>query len=133
MKGFIEWLNERAIKKIRVEVPKSIFPRVVVQLDEATRATVGRYTARRDPPHYQGDEYHGHTEGLPGGYEASWGVSGARRHTSKFPATVPADAKAAVAKVLGVDPKLLESYEIVDEETNEKMYLIEIKEVSEPT
>src|ERR1017187_9793200 len=99
--------------KIRVEVSDS------VQLNEAKQATVGKYTARRDQPHFQGDEYHAHAE-VPGGYEVSWGMSGARRHPNKFPAQIPADARAAVAKVLGVKPNLLEGYRILDDTINEE-------------
>ena len=69
----------------------------------ATRVTVGRYMAR-DPPHFQGDQYHGHCK-LAGGGEASWNVDGPRRHLNRFPANdkIPMDAKLAIAKVLGVD------------------------------
>jgi hypothetical protein len=107
--------------KIRVEVSDE-----VLQLNEATRATVGQYTARRDQPHFQGDEYHAHSE-LPGGYEVSWGISGARRHTNKFLAQIPVDAKAAVAKVLGVKPDMLEGYRILDDTINEEVLLIEVR------
>jgi hypothetical protein len=119
-----------AIKKIRVEVPAAFAPPAsetesIEALDEATRATVRRFTARRDPPHFQGDEYHAHSE-IPGGYEVSWGVSGKRRHPNKFPVDVPADARAAVAKVLNVDPNLLEGYVIADEKLGEKVFLLEL-------
>jgi len=40
----------------------------------------------------------------------AWTKSGVRKHPSKFPATVPKDAKAAEAKVINVDPALLESW-----------------------
>jgi hypothetical protein len=99
-------------RKIRVEAPEAIL--------EAARATVGRYTARRDQPHFQGDEYHAHAE-IPGGYEVSWNVSGSRRHHNKFPAQIPAGARAAVAKVLGVDPQKLEGFTVDGE------LLIEVK------
>ncbi len=94
-------------------------------LNEATRATVGRYTARRDPPHFQGDEYHAHAD-IPGGYKVAWSISGVRRHPKKFPATFPNDAKLAVAKVLGVDPELLEAYRWFDDSVGEEVYLVEI-------
>jgi hypothetical protein len=29
-------------------------------LNEATKTTVGKFTARRDQPHFEGDEYHAH-------------------------------------------------------------------------
>jgi hypothetical protein len=57
----------------------------------------------------------------------AWGISGARRHENKFPAQVPADARAAVAKVLGVEPDLLEGFRIYDETVNEEVLLIEVK------
>lgn len=75
-------------------------------LDEATRVTVGNYTARRDQPHVQGDEYHAHV--LVSGGEASWGKSGSRRHPNKFPSDIPQDAKNAAALVLKVDATKLE-------------------------
>src|SRR4051794_11794347 len=61
-------------KKLRIEMPDSVATKHSELLCEATRAKVGRITARRDPPHFQGDEYHGHAK-LPGGYEASWNIS----------------------------------------------------------
>jgi hypothetical protein len=53
-----------------IHFPKKLLILTPQILTEATRETVGRYPARRDPPHFQGDEYHAHAE-LPGGYEAS--------------------------------------------------------------
>jgi hypothetical protein len=94
-------------------------------LNEATRATVGRYTARRDKPHYQGDEYHAHVD--LGGYEVGWGKSGQRRHEGKFPAQIPNDARAAVAKVLGVDANLLEGYRYFDEQLNEDIFIVTLR------
>ncbi|MGO9592982.1 MAG: hypothetical protein ACLPZ0_04585 [Steroidobacteraceae bacterium] len=95
-------------------------------LNEATRATVGRYTARRDPPHFQGDEYHAHVD-LPRGYQIGWGKSGQRRHEGKFPATIPKDARLAVAKVLGVDANLLEGYRWFDDVLREEVIIIAVK------
>lgn len=115
-----------APKKIRVEVPPTFEVSSPERVDEATRATVGNYTARRDKPHFQGDEYHAHAD-VPGGFEVGWGRSGARRHPKKFPAEVPHDAKAAVAKVLGVDVSILECYKVRDEIIQEDVYLIEVK------
>ena len=114
-------------KKIRVEAPEHLLPAKPQRLNEATQTTVGRYTARRDQPHFQGDEYHGHAE-IPGGYKVSWNKSGSRRHLNKFPANVPSDAKAAVAKVLGVSPDLLESFRVQDEEIGEDVLLFEVKQ-----
>lgn len=75
-------------------------------IDEATHSTVGKYTARRDQPHFQGDEYHAHVT-IPGG-EASWRESGSRRHPNKFPSKIPHAAKEAAAKVLEVDVETLQ-------------------------
>lgn len=94
-------------------------------LNEATRKTVGNFTARRDAPHFQGDEYHAHAD-VPGGYEVAWSKSGARRHENKFPAQIPNDALLAVAKVLGVDPSILESFKWFDTVLNEEVFLVRI-------
>ena len=123
--GFKDFLGRH--KKILIELPEKNALSILERLDEATRATVGRYTARRDPPHFQGDEYHGHAD-IPGGYEVAWGVSGARRHPNKFPAEIPADAKAAVAKVLKVSVDILETYAVHDEKVGEEVILIEVRE-----
>ena len=89
---------------------------------------MGRVTARRDQPHFQGDEYHAHAT-LPGGCEVSWNVSGSRRHPNKFLAAIPKDARDAVAKVLGVNPELLEGSEVLDE-NDRQVLLIEVKDAS---
>src|SRR5581483_9744361 len=112
-------------KKIRIEVPAKLLQEAA-QLDEATRSKVGRYTARRDPPHFQGDEYHAHAD-IPGGYEVSWGVSGARRHPNKFPAAVPKDAKQAIANVLKISVDLLETSKVYDEKIGEDVLLFATK------
>jgi hypothetical protein len=122
MMGFKEF--SALPKKIRVEAPERLLPGE--QLDEASRATVGKYTARRDPPHYQGDEYHAHAE-IPGGYEVAWGRSGSRRHPNKFPTDVPIDAKTAVAKVLGINANLLETFKVRDETIGEDVLLFEVR------
>jgi hypothetical protein len=97
------------------------------QLNESTRSQIGCYTARRDPPHFSGDEYHGHCT-IKGGFEVAWTISGARRHANKFPAFIPNDAKLAVAKVLNVSPDILESFWIND--NGESVLLLECKEAS---
>ena len=121
--SFSDFLNHtEAVAKLRkliVELPQEL-------LTEATRKNVGNFEARRDPPHFNGDEYHGHCE-IPGGYEVSWGVSGKRRHPNKFPAVVPKDARAAVAKVLGVNDNLLEAFVSYDPDVNEYFLLLEYK------
>jgi hypothetical protein len=123
--GFKEFVG--LPKKIRVEAPEHLLPVRPERLDEATRKTVGQHTARRDPPHFQGDEYHAHAD-IPGGYEVSWNISGSRRHPNKFPVNVPNDAKAAVAKALGVSMDLLETYKIQDEAIGEDVFLFSYKE-----
>jgi hypothetical protein len=85
---------------------------------------VNGHTLRKDSPHFKGDEYHVHAE-LPGGYEATWGVSGKRRHPNKFPAHVPAAIIDAAAKILKVSPDLLETFWV--QETDHRKLLIEIK------
>ena len=77
------------------------------RLDEATHKKVGKYTARRDSPHFQGDGYHAHVK--DGGNEYSWQDDGSRRHQGKFGAKVPKDAKTAAASALGIDPNILEN------------------------
>lgn len=79
----------------------------------------------RIPPHFQGDEYHGHAD-ISGGYEVSWNISGSRRHPNKFPASIPNNAKAAVAKVLNVNPNIFETYKVYDENIGEDVLLLEI-------
>jgi len=98
-------------------------------LDEATRATIGNFIARRDAPHFQGDEYHAHVD-IPGGYQIAWSRSGVRRHESKFPATIPNDARQAVAKVLGIDPAILEGFKWLDDILNEEVYLVRIADAA---
>ena len=97
-----------------IEATDSPGIRVELLLTEATRAQVGRFTARKDAPHFAGDEYHGHCE-VGRGCEVAWSVTGIRRHPCKFPAKVPNDAKAAVAKVLDVSPDILEAFWIKDD------------------
>jgi hypothetical protein len=96
--------------------------KIRVELNEATLAKVGNYTARKDKPHFNGDEYHG-TVSL-GSKEISWTLSGKRRHPNKFPITIPNDAKLAVAKVLNVDPSILEAFKI-EMENGEYILLLE--------
>lgn len=113
------------IRKIKVEASPAQFLNKAELLLEKTEMKVGRFTARRDSPHFDGDEYHAHSQ-LPGGYEISWSISGSRRHPNKFPAQVPRDAKLAVAKALRVSPDLLEGYTLYDNEVEEWIYLIEV-------
>jgi ribosomal protein L29 len=101
------------------------------RIDEATTKTIGRYTARRDPPHFQGDEMHGHCK-LPGGKEIAWTVTGKRRHPNKFPADskIPQDAKAAIAALLGVDSNIFEAYETFDEVEQEVVFILERRKMT---
>lgn len=75
-------------------------------IEEASKAKVGKFTARRDQPHFQGDVYHAHVE--DGKYEYSWQQDGQRRHPGKFGAIIPKNAKEAAAKVLNTDSSFLE-------------------------
>jgi hypothetical protein len=97
-------------------------------LEESKRATVGKQTAFKHQPHFQGGEYHGHCD-LPGGHQVSWTISGQRLHPSKFPANdkIPRDSKAAIAKVLGVSIDLLEAFIAYDEKENKEIILFELK------
>lgn len=97
-------------------------------LEEAKKATVGRQTAFKHQPHFQGGEYHGHCD-LPGGYQVSWTISGQRLHPNKFPADdkIPHDAKVAVAKVLGVSTNILEGFFAFDEKEGKEIILFELK------
>jgi hypothetical protein len=105
---FYDYIEASNTCGIQIEVPQYL-------LVEVTCAKVGRFTAMRNSPHFNGDERHGHCD-VGGGYKVAWSVSGIRRHPSKFPAQIPRDAKAAVAKVLGVSPDiLLEAYWIDDD------------------
>jgi hypothetical protein len=116
------WAHIDAVSKLRkivVELPKQL-------LTEARYTTVGNFTARKDGPHFNGDEYHAHVP-LPGGYELSWGVSGQRRHPNKFPAIVPNNGRLAAATSLNVDPAKLESYISYDVDNNEFVILFEFR------
>jgi hypothetical protein len=77
-----------------VEAPKHLLQEAQ-QLGGATGATVGKYTARRDPPHFQGDEYHAHAE-VPGGYEIGGDLFLFAIQTN--PAEVPKEAKSCRCK-----------------------------------
>lgn len=118
-------------KKLRVIV--AVDPQHLNQLgkkvlEEAKKVTVGKQTAVRHHPHFQGGEYHGHCD-LSGGYEVSWTISGQRLHPNKFPADdkIPKDAKTAIAKVLGVSADLLEAFIAYDEEENKEIILFELR------
>jgi hypothetical protein len=98
----------------------------VESLIESKLARIGKYTARRDSPHFQGDEYHGHCK-LSGGDELSWTISGTRRHPNKFSADdkIPKDAKVAVAKVLGVNPNTLEAFLAYDSIEGKDVFVLQ--------
>lgn len=110
-------LFSHQLKEVLVEVQGDL-------LEESWKRVNG-HTLRKDPPHFNGDEYHVHAE-LPGGYEASWGVSGKRRHPGKFPAHVPRAIRDAAATILKVSPDLLEAFWI--QQDGNKTLLLEIKE-----
>lgn len=97
------------------------------RLEEIKKATVGRNTAYKHQPHFQGGEYHGHSD-FDNGYQVSWTITGKRLHPNKFPADdkIPKNAKAAVAKVLGVSTNLLEGYMTFDDIEGEEVILFEL-------
>jgi hypothetical protein len=97
-------------------------------LEEAKRATVGKQTAFKHQPHFQGGEYHGHCD-LSAGNQVSWTISGQRLHPNKFPADdkIPKAAKMAIAKVLGISVDLLEAFIAYDEQENREIILFELK------
>lgn len=98
----------------------------ITALLESKLEKIGKHTVRRDAPHFQGDEYHGHCK-LPDGNELSWTISGKRRHPNKFPADnkIPSDAKLAVAKVLGVEPNKLEAYFGYDHVEGKNVFILQ--------
>jgi len=120
--------NDQKLRVI-VAVDKKILDKLGKKiLDEAKKVTVGRQAAFRHQPHFQGGEYHGHSD-LPGGHQVSWTISGQRLHPNKFPADdkIPKDAKIAVAKVLGVSVDILEGFFAYDEQENQDIILFELK------
>jgi len=96
-------------------------------LNESTKAKVGNYVARRDSPHFQGDDYHAHVP--DGKNEYSWYKDGSRKHPGKFKEPVPRNAKAAAAKVLNVDVSILEN-KLSDADVNELLELLQ-EEINE--
>lgn len=102
------------LREVRIEAPQMLLE---------TWKKIDGFLLRKDPPHFQGDEYHVHAP-LSGGYEASWGVSGPRRHPSKFPADVPSGLRKAAAKFLKISPDLLEAWWIGH--PGEKVLLLEV-------
>jgi hypothetical protein len=97
-------------------------------IEEAKKITIGKYDAFKHQPHFQGGEYHGHSD-LPGGYQVTWTVSGQRLHPNKFPADekIPKDAKIVVAKVLGVPVDLLEVFIAYDEMEKKEVIVFELR------
>lgn len=119
-KDYYEYIEAAQNNGFKLEVDAEL-------LAEAAKAKVGRFTARRDQPHFVGDEYHGQCN-VGGGHQIGWTKSGKRRHPSKFSAKVPRDAKAAVAKVLGVEVDILEAYWITEDD--HKMLLFETTSIT---
>jgi hypothetical protein len=120
--GFFDYVESPDCPGVHIELSPALLLEKTNLLTEATRAQVGRFTARRDPPHFAGDTYHGHCD-VGGGREICWSVTGLRRHPSKFPAQIPHDAKAAVAQVLNVSPDILEAFWI--DEDGSRFLLLE--------
>ncbi len=116
------------MKKTRIIIRVPEGDDILLAMNEAAKATVGRNTAFRHPPHFVGGEVHGHCD-LPGSHQVSWTITGSRLHPGKFPADdkIPKDAKAAVAAVLGVKAELLEAYMAYDEMEKSDVFVVERK------
>ena len=130
MTRFKKYLEETPEKELRVivSVKKEFIENFKHKLQlEAKETTVGKYTAYKHQPHFQGGEYHGHSD-TEGGRQVSWTMSGKRLHPNKFPTEIPNDARIAVAKVLGVPAKKLESYIAYDEVEGKEVLLLELRE-----
>lgn len=130
-KEFCQEFAGRDKLQIIISVNKTRFNDYHLQiLDEAKKETIGRHTAYKHQPHFQGGEYHGHCD-LPDGSQLSYTITGNRLHPNKFPADekIPKDAKLAIAKVLGVSVTILEAF-IAFDEAGQKLLLIEVNEES---
>jgi len=130
--SIIEYMNRQRernlLPKIVVIVDNILLnAKGLVILEEGKTTKIGRIPVRKDSPHFQGDERHAHAD-IEGGYEISWTESGKRRHPKKFPAEVPATAKEAVAKVLGIKTDILEGYIAYDEAEREEVIILEVKQ-----
>jgi hypothetical protein len=126
---YLEKLQKDKKLKVIVAVDQQHLDRLGKKvLEEVKKVSVGKQTAFRHQPHFQGGEYHGHCD-LPGGYQVSWTISGQRLHSNKFPADdkIPKDVKMAVAKVLGVPVDLLEGFLAYDKKENKEIILFELK------
>ncbi len=110
------------IKKIVVLVSKQ-----QIDMINESRKTRGE-PARKDSPHFPGDILHAHKK-LPGGYEVAWDREHNRRHPNKFPADdkIPKAAKIEIAKLLKIDPNLLESFQGFDEIEGEDVFIVREK------
>jgi hypothetical protein len=128
---FREYLNrikkDKSIRIIIVSDQIQIDNLMLNVMEEAKKSTVGRHTAFKHQPHFQGGEYHGHAD-LDSGRQISWTITGKRLHPNKFPADnkIPKDAKTAVATVLGVSPDIFEEYVAFDEAENENVILFKL-------
>lgn len=130
MTKFKKFVDEAKTNELRIVISaKEDFVEAFGQqlLTETKQSTVGRYTAYKHQPHFQGGEYHGVCN-TGGGCEVSWTISGKRHHPGKFPSEIPKDARMAVAKVLGVDAKKFESFKAYDEVEGKEVLLLELRE-----
>jgi len=126
---FYRKIQKDGIRRVVVSVSQEELDRFGKRiLEEAKEKTVGNYTAYKHSPHFQGGDYHGHSD-LPDGHRLSWTITGKRLHPSKFPADdkIPNDAKVAIAKVLGVPVNLLEAFVAYDEVDGEEVVVLELK------
>jgi hypothetical protein len=110
---FYGYINAAGLQTIQVELPAPLFARQASALN-------ARFTIQRTPTGAH-DEYHRKCN-IEGKWVVVLKVSRVHHHPYKFPAPVPPDTKAAVAKMLnGSSPDLFRAYWI---ENNEKKVLL---------
>jgi len=132
MRDLIDIASGGAMKRphVIIETTQELFNERVGFLEEGHTKYIGKIPVRKDKPDFVGDEYHAHVD-LPGGYQASWGTSGKRRHSRRFPpADVSKEVRGAVAQVLNVHPDILECWEITGD-NGESMLLVEVNSVKQ--
>lgn len=104
---FYGYINAADLQTIQVELPAPLF-------EEKDRVLNARFILQRTPTGAH-DEYHGKCD-IGGKCVVALKVSRVHPHPSKFPAPVPPDAKAAVAKMLnGASPDFFRAYWIEDD------------------
>lgn len=118
-------MSKKSIQKIIVLLNKNR-----INILNESRRTRGE-PARKDSPHVPGDLIHAHKK-LSGGYEIAWDIEGNRKHPNKFPADnkIPHTAKAEIARLLKVDPNVLEAYQGYDVVEGEEVFIISEKKLA---